>query len=727
MRATKLFLFLIGCAMLGSVARLSAQNVVTEARLEVQILSSRPEIVSGGNVLVEVKSPGPGWQAHLNQRDVTAAFHLTGEPNRYRARLDGLRIGPNTLAVNFKNLTSRIEIVNHSLAGPIFSGPHQEPFVCQTEASGLGPATSVDCDAPTVVEYYYKSTDELPPLDSIGKPTALGPGFKIYDPSAPPPTDVAKTTTSDGQTMPFIVRREIGVINRAAYDIEFLHQPGQALPSPWARPNGGWNGRLVYLVGGGAAPGYIQGNLGNGIGSGRATFLSKGYAVASATLSIFGITANDRVGAETLSMVKEHFIKEYGPPVHVIGWGGSGGAMEQDLIVQNYPGLLNGVITYLSYPDYVTSLQSATDCQLFYHFFDKSSLSWTDAQRSAVMGFSNWETCKGWGVNEKRWQVQNPQGPCPEELPKAAIYDPSSNPLGTRCDFYSTWIAVLGKNPLTGHVNRPLDNLGVQYGLVAFNRRLIDAEHFVGLNESIGGFDDDGAFVPARSEAPPEALRNAYKRGLVFSGSGGAGSVPILDWRQYGDDVANQHDSFRSFAVRERLRKANGSADNLAILTSPRWTPEELAISQKIGGLDAVYQNEFGTLLYAMDKWLDAIDTDKGGEAVGKKILRNKPLELADGCWAADGTRIVETRSYGGTGKCAKLYPPYGDPRIGAGGPLADDVLKCALKPIDRADYKPALTDEQFKRLEKIFPLGVCDYTKPGVGQALIRATWQEF
>lgn len=41
-------------------------------------------------------------------------------------------------------------------------------------------------------------------------------------------------------------------------------------------------------------------------------------------------------------MVKEHFIEEYGLPTHTIGWGESAGAVQQYLIVQNYPGLLDG-------------------------------------------------------------------------------------------------------------------------------------------------------------------------------------------------------------------------------------------------------------------------------------------------------------------------------------------------------------------------------------------------
>ena len=44
---------------------------------------------------------------------------------------------------------------------------------------------------------------------------------------------------------------------------------------------------------------------------------------------------------------------------------------------------------------------------------------------------------------------------------------------------------------------------------------------------------------------------------------------------------------------------------------------------------------------------------------------------------------------------------------------LSDDVMKCALKPPDRGDHSVAFTDDQWARLRKAFPTGVCDSTKP--------------
>ena len=61
-----------------------------------------------------------------------------------------------------------------------------------------------------------------------------------------------------------------------------------------------------------------------------------------------------------------------------------------------------------------------------------------------------------------------------------------------------------------------------------------------------------------------------------------------------------------------------------------------------------------------------------------------------------------------------------------AGAPLTNDVLKCQLKPPDRSDYDVELTDAQWARLAEIFRDGVCDWSKPGVGQTTNR-TWLSF
>ena len=57
-------------------------------------------------------------------------------------------------------------------------------------------------------------------------------------------------------------------------------------------------------------------------------------------------------------------------------------------------------------------------------------------------------------------------------------------------------------------------------------------------------------------------------------------------------------------------------------------------------------------------------------------------------------------------------------PRQVAGGSVTENILKCQLRPLAVTDYAPVVfTAAQQARLQTAFPGGVCDWTKPGVGQ----------
>jgi hypothetical protein len=73
------------------------------------------------------------------------------------------------------------------------------------------------------------------------------------------------------------------------------------------------------------------------------------------------------------------------------------------------------------------------------------------------------------------------------------------------------------------------------------------------------------------------------------------------------------------------------------------------------------------------------------------------------------------------------LYPVWTSPRLVAGGPMANDIIKCRLRPVDPAEYGAPLTTGQVERLRRIFPGGVCDWSAKGVWQQGISGTWQSF
>src|SRR6202030_3846090 len=67
-------------------------------------------------------------------------------------------------------------------------------------------------------------------------------------PSTPPPSSaIETTTTTEGVTVPFIIRQETGYIDRDQYAIATLWQPGKPW-QPWA-PQAQYNGRLVITHG----------------------------------------------------------------------------------------------------------------------------------------------------------------------------------------------------------------------------------------------------------------------------------------------------------------------------------------------------------------------------------------------------------------------------------------------------------------------------------------------
>jgi hypothetical protein len=692
----------------------------TAASVEVRVISSRPDMVTGGDALLEIAGVGDlsasKVGANLNGRAITITFRAASTGGVLRGRIDGLATGRNSVEIwaNGKAL-GRLVLTNHPIAGPVFSGPHQMPFICQTEDAGLGPARDDHCSGATVVAYVYRSTDIAAGRAGVGATGpgrgpggALPAGFKLYDPAAPRPADLARTTTTDGRTVEYIVRRERGTINRAVYEIAFLHVPGQPLPDPWTMTPG-WNGRLVYSFGGGCAAGYRQGQGANAL----VLPVSIGYAVATSTLNMSGNTCDDVISAESMMMVKERFIERFGPPVHTIGMGGSGGAIQQHLIAQNYPGLLDGLLPGASYPDVATILPAVIDCSLLARAFDGAAAPWTDAHKTAVSGYATWRTCSdGWNQSFSPGLIRATA--CEKIIPPDRIYDARTNRSGVRCGVHDNQVNVYGRDARTGFARRPFDNVGVQYGLVAFNAGLITAEQFVELNERVGGYDGDGNHASSRSAADPEALRIAYETGRVNAGAGSLAAIPIIDSRPYVDPTGDIHDSFRSFVTRARLIAVHGQAGNHVILRTPGGGPGAATLTTA----DTVRM---------MDRWLTAIADDRSTERLIVKVARSRPADVSDACVTEQGETVVEPASYVSKSRCNELYPPHADPRMAAGAPLTGDVLKCELKAIALRDYQKPLTAAHVARLKVVFPKGVCDYGRPGVGHRRPGGSWQRY
>ncbi len=131
-------------------------------------------------------------------------------------------------------------------------------------------------------------------------------------------------------------------------------------------------------------------------------------------------------------------------------------------------------------------------------FFDRSDSQWSEEQKTAISGFATWRTCHRVAPRLGNWPTR--EAIAMLSVPAQLIYDPARNPGGLRCDYYSNLKNVLG-------ARRPLDNVGVQYGLAAYNAGALDAEHFPALNEAVGGFDEDGRIT---SSAHPGRAGDRY-------------------------------------------------------------------------------------------------------------------------------------------------------------------------------------------------------------------------
>lgn len=695
--------------------------------LNIGVVSSQPHLITGGTALIAVQHDGgsdsrPTLRLNNVSMPLPADVRIStdDESATFRFLLDGLTEGNNTLEVNVAQSRASLTLTNYPSTGPVISGPHQQPYLCldalaeradgQARRFAIGngefldsAATDNNCSLPTRIDYVYRSTgrDGFLPLPVDGQT----------------PEDIMLTETSTGTEVPFIVRLETGTLNRAIYQIAILHTPDAPPPSALSQ-NQGWNQRLLYTFGGGCEPGYFQGTGTGGVL--RESVLAQGYAVASSTLNVNAQGGcNDVLSAETAMMLKEHFIKHYGEPVHTIGSGASGGAMQQLLIAGAYPGILDGLLIGMTFSDAVTYFADAQECSgPWRNYANNVAHGLEEDSKAAVGGWPNWYLCdQSLGGRPDRISPFD----CSGEIPAQLHYHPQTNPGGIRCSIYDGMRNVFGERPhpdsaVTRNVARsPHDNVGVQYGLEALNQGLIDKSLFLDVNEKFGGWDIDYQRTEERTRGDPQAIRIAYETGRITNGAAGLSRVPIIDDRPYLDHEGNFHASVYSFSTRARLERDNGHAGNYVI----RRHPASLSLADEN--------------LALMNSWLYAIKAANNAPPLLERIVQARPAALSDDCFTAAGERIVEAAAFDTSrlfdnteGRCNQLYPPHAGLRLVAGSPLSNDVMKCQLKPVDYDDYRVEFSAEEKTRLNTIFPDGVCDWSRPGVDQGS-NQTWLSF
>lgn len=653
-------------AVLVSVAVSSAQV----ERAEILVLSTRADLVTGGDALVEVRLPAGVAQTavrvSVDGRDVSSGFAVRGD-GRFLGLVTGLRDGSNTLAVAISDRElGRLRVTSHPRGGPVFSGTQLVPWECATtEEPSLGPAVDPQCNAPTRFRFVYRTT--------AGQ-------FQPWEPSTPVPVDAERIATSDRGTRPYIVRIERGTMNRGLHELAVLFDPAQAW-MPWS-PQPEWGRKLLLKYGGGTGQVYRQGNPVSVLDDDA---LRRGFVVASSSMLVNGLHANFVTAAETSLMLKEHVIETYGELRYTIGEGGSGGALLQYLIADAYPGILDGLRPTQDWQDSVSgAYREFVDSGVVMRAIESSSLTYTPEDRAAIGGWG--------GTNvtvfntESRRVVDYIQPDDGTKCAGGASHDPVTNPTGVRCTFQDFMASVLGRGA-DGAVDPLHDNLGVQYGLLALREGAITPAQFVDLNARAGGFDRDGRWKPQRNSLSPGVPAVLYRTGQITQGRGLA-RVPILAIRGTNND--DYHYPYRTVVNRSRLAAANGHADNHVYWIAPPRTADV-------------------NTLEAMDRWLSAIEADRSASPLPDKVVRNRPADVMSGCWI-DGVRTNDVA------RCDQVYPYAREPRTIAGDGPTISIMKCQTRPLSRGDYPVVFTDNEWRRLETAFASGVCDFSKPGVG-----------
>ncbi|MFA0792121.1 DUF6351 family protein [Microbulbifer echini] len=649
--------------------------------------------------------------------------------------------------------------------GPVetlFTGPSKYPFFCgRNMVTGRQPLVdnqakegvpvfalndegkrtkevigySRDCSHATEVTYFYRSKND-------------GKFHYLHEAR----NDIDKVTVN-GRHVDFIVRVETGTINRHFYAIAVLRGEGETAE----KPNGSnWNRRLIYQFRGGVGIGWRQGKISKGdVTRRRMDQLARGYAVVYSTANQTRNHYNLWLAEDTARRVKKQFQALYGEPMYTVGVGGSGGAIQQYLFAQNAPGLIDAAIPLYSYPDMVTQTIYAFDCEPLEYFFDVLDVGnsgWKNVEeRQAIQGLAaNPEASSRFkmitmaaGLFDSRYRgrasgatecVEGWRGlvPLVNNPNFVHFFKSFSGDLSDRVH-WTHWEDLrqfygAGEN---GYANTAWDNEGVQYGLKTLVDGEISIDTFLRINAAIGGWkaqqnqtDEklwflNGGLFPVRlsiwseqnlnmgsltspaerSRGSMEAINGIYRSGHVFLGDV---EIPIIDMRHYLDEEPDMHHSSASFSTRERIRRARGHADNQLI-----W------VSHKD-------YNPLGEALDLVDRWMQNIINDPSAGVVG-----NRPEDANDRCFDQKGNVLAAGSDvWNGDwnslaqGRCMRVYPTHSTSRQVAGGPVTDDVFKCALQPVERALAKGIYgshTEEISGRIDdlrRIFPTGVCNYNE---------------
>ena len=741
--------------------------------------------------LIGAAVSGAGYTTYLNLRHQAGLDspypNVVGMPPDARRSLVPAYAGPHPHQLKRPAETFEFPI-EYGATGPVenlFAGPPQYPFLCQSLEGGLGQPLidntqgwgvpvyaedqrghrseqiigySKDCSLPTRLHYIYYAPGSK---ELVGK--------RVDD-------DIGKVPDNTG----LLVRVETGTINRYIYTIMMPTTHNDQLQDPDTTV---WNGKLIYYFRGGISIGFQQGKVRiERLVRDVKEALQMGYAVVYSSANETDNTYNITLQEDTALRVKHQFAARYGTPKFTMGIGGSGGGLQQYLLSQNRPGIIDGGVALISYPDMVTQVHYALDCELLEYYFDHLSADrefWADPfHREAVMGLS----VAGAPTSGKEPRLQWLQ-----DAASLLRYEwPSSTPPGSECNagwrgstplvnnptFHSDWQrfspSVFNRTYWThwqdnrdmygtnrrGRAPSPWSNLGVQYGLQAMRNHVINIDQFIDLNRRIGSWKNGENMTPEHLwhlsgdsrlyRLTPYGEHNMTHNGQVmdvaprFHGSLRAASaaywsgnvylgqldIPIMDVRMYLDGEQNIHHTWAALSTRERIREAGGdnSLNPLWITTKP--------------------YNPMWDAINTLDHWLTrerelADDPDFHGNQQ-QRWAAARPLEAEDTCFGSEGQVIahgndVWNGAWNGQedGPCTRLMPFHESSRQVAGDAITGYTFQCALIPVEQAIkagfYGDINVSTKLDELREIFPYGVCDYRQQDLARPAALPLYKPF
>ena len=156
------------------------------AAITIQVLSSMPQLVTGGDALVKISgaTAAPTVTIGADRRFRRIQGRRQRQLHRPRHRAQGRR--QRAGREGRRRHRRRVTLTNHAINGTLFAGPQQAPYLCENETFELAPAKDASCAAPTIVKYFYRDKTNT---------------WKPFDPAGARPGDIA-TVKIDGKDVP---------------------------------------------------------------------------------------------------------------------------------------------------------------------------------------------------------------------------------------------------------------------------------------------------------------------------------------------------------------------------------------------------------------------------------------------------------------------------------------------------------------------------------------------